>query len=232
MLPAAYDEKDHVYPVIYFLHGLRGNYSGWQAQRIAEFFRSNAEKGEIPECIVVFPDGKEGFWCNHFDQDPMLEEEIISYLIPHVDQNYRTNREKRIILGWSAGGMGAMTLFSRNPGLFVAAASLDGSIVNWDDFLQFQGKRPEIIGNLEYYIDNCSPHKWMKENRSLITDRQDTVLFLAAGFFAPYLHDFLSILEKQEISFHYQELSCGHEFGCVFSEVEKDLLKFLSKRLQ
>lgn len=232
MLPPSYNSANQSYPTIYFLHGLNGYYAGWQAQSIAKFIKTHAEQGNIPESVVVFPDGEEGFWCNHYDKDPLLEDEIIHVLIPYIDKNYSTDVGKRMIIGWSSGGMGAMILFSKHPKSFKASISLDGSIVNWDDFLNFQGNRTEIIGNRDYYNEYCSPHKWAERNKKLINVKQDTAMFLAAGMLAPYTQEFLNILENQETPFYFQELACGHEFACVFAEVEEALLNFLSKTLQ
>lgn len=232
MLPINYNEKDVPYPTLYYLHGLNGSYSGWQSQKFAKFIKSNSEKGSFPECIVVIPDGGEGFWCNHYDQDPLLEDEIINVLIPYIDQNYSTDVGKRIIIGWSAGGMGAMILYAKHPRLFKASISLDGSIINWDDFLNFQGNRTEIIGNEAYYYENCSPHDWAAKNMHSINAKEDTSIFLAAGFFATQTKKYISILERQNTSFLYLELECGHEFNCVLDEVEEGLLEFLSNALQ
>ncbi len=60
MLPSSYD-KDKTYPVVYYLHGLNGFYADWKAQNVAEFFATHSSNSELPECILVFPDGDEGF---------------------------------------------------------------------------------------------------------------------------------------------------------------------------
>lgn len=232
LVPPSFENEDKKYPVIYFLHGLKGHYKGWHSRQVAEFFKINSRDKIIRECIVVFPDGGEGFWCNHYDGDPLLEDEIIKYLIPYIDKNYSTESDKRLIMGWSAGGMGAMILFSKHPALFRAALSLDGSIVSWEDFLNFQGNRPEIANSSAYYYDHCSPNEWMSRNRDMISEKPDTAIFLTAAFLAPYHKEFLSILKNDGIPFFYREIACNHEFDCVFSETSDDLLIFLSKSLK
>ena len=232
MVPPSYKESGRKYPVIYYLHGLNGYYSDWNAQEVAEFLTLYMKDEVITECIVVFPDGGEGFWCNHYDEDPLLEDEIIKFLIPYIDQNYSTDMGNRLIMGWSAGGFGAMFLFSKHSTLFKAVFSLDVPIVTWEDFVNFQGTRPKIVNNSEYYYEHCSPNEWMARNRNVILEKKDTAIFIAAAMLAPFHQDFLSILKEEEIPFHYREIACDHEFNCVFSESGDDLLIFLSKSLE
>ncbi len=232
LVPPSYKDKVKNYPVIFYLHGLNGHYADWMAQEVAEFLILNSKNEVIPEHIVVFPDGGEGFWTNHYDGDPLLEDEIIKYLIPHIDQSYPTDKEKRLIMGWSAGGAGALYLFSKHPEYFKGVISLDGSNMPWEDFLSFQGNRPSIVKDSNYYYENCSPNKWIAENRDIILEKQDTSLLLAAAFLAPYQQDFLTVLKEEGIPFYYKESTCDHEFGCVFSDIGQDLLIFLSRSLE
>lgn len=231
MLPPSYKNDSQSYPVIYYLHGLNGSYSGWQEQMIAEFFSRNSRDKNIPDCILIFPNGKEGFWFDHYDQDPLLEKEIIESLIPYIDQNYRVDTGARLLMGWSSGGVGAITLFSKHPELFKAAISLDGAIISWEEFVHFQGEKPEIVNNSNYYYEYCSPNERIVHNKNLIKVKQDTTLLLVASFFAQSHQNFLSILEDHDIPFKYKELNCNHDFGCVFSEISNELLSFLSRIL-
>lgn len=229
-LPPSYS-SDKTYPIIYYLHGLNGYYAESKAQNVAEFFTTHSSNGDIPQSILVFPDGKQGFWCDHYDQDPLLEEEIIEILIPFIDQNYSVDVTKRLIMGWSAGGFGSMYFFSKYPKLFKAAVSLDGPLISWEGFVSFQGKRPQIVNNSDYYYEHASPNRWIVRNSDFIREKQDTTIFLAAALFSGSHQNFTSILKNQGIPFKYQELNCSHEFGCVFSEASNELLFFLSKTL-
>lgn len=231
MLPPSYD-NDKTYPVVYYLHGISEFYINWKAQTVADFFKTHSLNGDIPECIVVFPDGGEGFWCDHYDQDPLLEKEIIEFLIPFVDQNYAVDVTKRLIMGWSAGGAGAMNFFSKHPELFKAVISLDGAMTSWEEFVSFQGERPRIVNNSDYYYEYASPNRWIERNSDFIKEKQDTTVFLTASFFAEYHQNLLSILENQGIPFKYKELNCDHEFNCVFTAIKDDLLLFLLKALE
>jgi len=231
MLPRSYN-SDKTYPVIYYLHGINWSYADWKADNLAEFITSHSLNGDIPECIMVFPDGKEGFWCDHYDGDPLLEKEVIEFLIPFIDQNYAVDVTQRLIMGWSSGGGGAMYFFSKYPKLFKAVISLDGPLISWDEFVTFQGERPKIIKNEDYYYEHLSSNRWIVRNKDMIKEKNDTTIFLAASFFAASHQNFLSILKEQGIPFKYKELNCNHEFGCVFSQTSNDILYFLSNTLQ
>ena len=230
MLPPSYI-TDKLYPAIYYLHGLNGSYTGWQEQNVADYFKTHSSNGDIPECILVFPDGKEGIWCNHFDNDPLLENEIFEFLIPFINKNYSVDTTKSLIMGWSGGGVGAMYFFARHPELFKAVISLDGAIISWEEFVSFQGEKPQIVNNSEYYYESASPNKWIVRNKNIIREKSDTSIFLVASLFKESHQNFLSILKDKEIPFKYNELNCNHDFGCVFSQTSNDLLFFLSKTL-
>jgi len=231
VVPPSYENSPGSYPVIYYMHGLNGYYAGPRAEWLASFFHTQFTEGRLPECILVFPDGGEGFWCDHYDGDPMLETEIVNYLIPHMDKNYRTIPSKRLTMGYSAGGMGAVSFYVKHPELFAAAISLDGSIVTWEEFLYFQGNRPEIFENADYYYE-YSPFKWVELNRKALTQNPDTSIFLSAGFLVDPNKEFLSLLEAEEIPARFVEFGYDHEFGYVFSESQEELLKFLAKKLK
>jgi pimeloyl-ACP methyl ester carboxylesterase len=231
MLPPSYN-NERIYPVIYYLHGLNGFYADRQAQKVAEFFTTHSSNGDIPACIVVFPDGGEGFWCDHYDQEPLLETEMIKFLIPAIDQNYGVDTKRRLIMGWSAGGFGSMYFFSKYPKLFKAAISLDGPLISWEGFVSFQGERPKIVNNSDYYYKYASPNKWIAHNSDFIKEKQDTAICLTAALFKESFQNFTPILKNHGIPYKYKELKCRHEFGCVFSESSDDLLFFLSKTLK
>ena len=231
MVPPSYENNSRSYPVIYYMHGMNRYYLSPRAQWIASFFNKQFKEGQLPEFIMVFIDGGEGFWCDHTDGNPMLETEIVNYLIPEMDKNYRTNPSKRLTMGWSAGGVGAVTFYTKHPELVAAAISLDGALMTWEEFVYFQGEKPEIFGNAEYYYEYGAPHNWVDRNRESLIDKPDTSIFISAAYLKESNLNFLSILEAEGIPAKYMEVNCDHEFGCVFSESQKELLLFIAKSL-
>lgn len=232
MLPPSYEDEDQNFPVVYYLHGLHGHYADWKSEQVAAFFKSHAAREDFPECILVFPDGKEGFWCDHFDGDPLIETEFIEYLIPYIDRNYHTDPTRRLIMGWSAGGLAVNLFYSKHPELFKGAINLDGPSFNWDDFLMLQGERPEITGNQEYYSRHIYPVDWVALNREMLKSKQDTSIILFAGHLSLQYEHFPLMLKDQEIPFIYRKLNCNHDFGCIFPAARDELVSFISRSLR
>ena len=152
-LPPSYSASpNRRYPVLVYLHGLRGNERNWvDVGRIDKVLDSLFAAGK-PEAIVVMPDGDDG-WYTTWNQLPDLAgcradtsraERAESYCVPwphyddyiasdvvkHVDQRYRTraDRAHRGIAGLSMGGLGAISLAFAYPDVFAAAASHSGVV--------------------------------------------------------------------------------------------------------
>jgi pimeloyl-ACP methyl ester carboxylesterase len=232
MLPPSYGDDDQNFPVVFYLHGLHGHYADWKSQQVAEFFKTHSAGGDFPECILVFPDGKEGFWCDHFDGDPLIETELIENLIPYIDRNYNTDRNRRLIMGWSAGGLAVNLFYSKHPELFKGAINLDGPSFNWDDFILLQGERPDIIGNRDHYSRYIYPVDWVARNREMLKEKPDTAIILFAGHLSMQYERFPLMLKDQEIPFIYRKLNCDHDFKCVFPAASDDLVSFISRSLR
>ena len=86
-LPAGYDEGDGSYPVLYLLHGLGDNHTGWvqfgQVQYIAD--KAIAE-GKSAPMIIVMPDADtvhKGYF-NLLDGTYNYEDFFFQELIPHI----------------------------------------------------------------------------------------------------------------------------------------------------
>lgn len=232
MLPPSYPLSDNSYPVVYYMHGANRNYLGPRAQWIASFFNGRFKNAQLPEFIMVFIDGGEGYWMDHCDGAPLLETDIVKVLVPYMDSIYRTDPDTRLTMGYSMGGNGAAFFFTKHPELFTATASLDGGIVTYEDYLGRTGGRPEIVSDEEYFLEFGSPYGWVKRNREALQAKQDTAIFLSAALLKEANHQFLSLLEAEHIPARYIELAdFNHEFGYVFSGSEEALMQFLLKIL-
>jgi len=231
LVPPSYEISPGHFPVIYYMHGMNRDYAGPRAKWIASFFDKQFKEGQLPEFIMVFIDGGEGYWLDHYDGDPLLETDIVNYLIPYMDKNYRTNRSKRLTMGYSLGGNGAMYFYTKHPELFAAAISLDGGIVRYEDYLLRTGGRPEIISDSDYFYEYGSPYGWVKRNHKALIEKPDTSILLTAGFVIDANKEFLSVLEDYKIPAKFVEFGYDHEFGFVFSESQDELIHFIAKRL-
>ena len=136
-LPPGYGSGKLRYPVVYLLHGGGGDQADWVAQGALQQTMDEAYANNPGDAaIVVMPDGSEPTcWCDLFDRPTWNERYVLRWLIPYVDQRFRTieNRGGRSIVGLSNGGHGALMLAAKAPDLFPAAGSMSGNVA-WKSF--------------------------------------------------------------------------------------------------
>lgn len=113
------------FPVLYLLHGLSDDHTGWIRRTSVERYMDN-----VP-MIVVMPDGHRSFYIN--DGRPggnPYEDHIIKDVVGFVDETFRTipQRQARAVAGLSMGGYGSMMLALRHPDLFSVACSHSGAL--------------------------------------------------------------------------------------------------------
>lgn len=110
-LPANYTERKQ-YPVLYLLHGYGGDQNDWwEFDDLADDADAMIASGEIPEMVIVTPDG--GTWMyidNCYGNSINYEQYFFQELIADVESRYsiRRNRQSRVIGGFSMGGYGAL----------------------------------------------------------------------------------------------------------------------------
>jgi S-formylglutathione hydrolase FrmB len=126
MLPPSYaQEKDHRYPVAYYLHGLGDNeqslvnLGGWSI-----YDRMMSEK-KIGEFALVAPAGFTSFYINSRDGKFRYEDFFIQEFLPAMEKKYRigTTRSQRGIMGISMGGFGAFHYAFKYPEKFAAVSA-------------------------------------------------------------------------------------------------------------
>jgi S-formylglutathione hydrolase FrmB len=155
-LPPSYaSTKTRRYPVAYFLHGATQGEQTWVDDIQIERALDSVIRTDSIEMIVVMPDGDISFyhtWVNPPTYESCLErgriglEPATTYCVPqmrydtyiaddlvkHIDEKYRTlrNKKNRGIAGLSMGGAGAVYLTLTRPEVFGAAASMSGGILS------------------------------------------------------------------------------------------------------
>jgi enterochelin esterase-like enzyme len=106
--------KDAKYPVLYLLHGIGDDESGWTKKGSADVILDNlyADKKAVP-MIVVMPNGRAakedrpgGDFKGQFPAFERFEDDLLKDLIPFVEKTYPTkaDRESRALAGLSMGG--------------------------------------------------------------------------------------------------------------------------------
>lgn len=141
----------HTYPTIYLLHGHGDNHKGWSRGEVV------GKLADIYNIVVVMPDGGHDSW--YFDspveQGYCYETFVSKELIPYVDHNYATIKDRRFraITGLSMGGHGAFYIAFRHQDLFANVGSLSGGL----DIRPFP-KSWNIAGRLGAY--DKYPERW------------------------------------------------------------------------
>lgn len=176
-LPPQYaSEPARRFPVLYWLHGTGGGLVG--IPRLAAHFDEAIRTGRTPAMVIVFPNGlTDSMWCNSKDGAVPMETVVIDELVPHVDATFRTktDRNGRIVEGFSMGGYGAARLGFAYPGLFGAVSMLGAGPLQ-EDFTAGPSitaqKREEVLqtvygGDLNHFR-SVSPRELLARNAPLI----------------------------------------------------------------
>lgn len=133
-LPEEYYESDTSYPVLYLLHGARGNELSWiEKGNLLHNIDSLTTNGLMRKMIVVLPNVNQydddrdyaksrikGAVESLFETDGMVESAFVNDVVGAVDSLYRTlsNKEHRAIAGISIGAMQAMHISANAPDMF------------------------------------------------------------------------------------------------------------------
>lgn len=131
------------YPVLFLLHGLSDDYTGWARRTSIE-----RHVGGLP-LIVVMPDGGRSFYCDAAEGPAYghaLGEEL-----PEVIRHYFPTRPGWAISGNSMGGYGAFRLALNYPDTFLSAVSHSGALAfghhyGWDAENDFGREFRRVLG--------------------------------------------------------------------------------------
>ena len=117
-LPPSYENSCEEYPVLYHFHGAGGSESSdiYMLEKVYQNL----------ETIVVFPNNSP--IIEDIENLP-VESMIISELIPFIDENYRTkkDREHRYVSGFSLGGVMSFYYAMKYPEIFSSVTAYSGS---------------------------------------------------------------------------------------------------------
>ena len=131
-LPPDYEYSQRSYPVLYLLHGMGDDQTGWvqfgEVQHIAD---KAILSGTATPMIIIMPDantGRRGYW-NDIQGEWRNEDFFFEELIPHVEKKYRIKSEKRYraVAGLSMGGEGTYIYAFHHPEMFSSACPLSAA---------------------------------------------------------------------------------------------------------
>ena len=136
-LPPDYETSSRSYPVLYLLHGLGDDQTGWiQFGEVKKIADDSILNGNATPMIIIMPDADTGVigYFNIPSRNWMYEDFFFEELMPYVESKYRikSNKRFRAISGLSMGGGGTITYALHRPDLFSAAVPLSASTGSLD----------------------------------------------------------------------------------------------------
>lgn len=123
--PHYHTDLERRFPTLYWLHGSGGNRVSLRP--MAAFFSAAMERGDLPHCLVVMPNGqRDSLWCDSMDGSAPVESLLMKEILPLVDTKFRTKAERRhrLLEGFSMGGFGAGRLGMKYHDHFGAVSML------------------------------------------------------------------------------------------------------------
>lgn len=128
-LPPDYAISTRSYPVLYLLHGMGDDQTGWiQFGEVLHIADKAIHSGGATSMIIVMPDANTGKcgYVNDIKGEWLYEDFFFHEFIPFIEKTYRIRAEKmyRAIAGLSMGGEGTFIYALHHPELFSAACPL------------------------------------------------------------------------------------------------------------
>jgi enterochelin esterase-like enzyme len=143
-LPPGYASRSaERFPVIYYLHGIKGHESSYLGY--AQLLNRAIESKAIRPVILVFANGgPTSFFSDSPDHSIMGETVIVRELIPHIDANFRTiaSGSARALHGFSMGGSGALKIGFKFPEMFCAIVTYDALL---SDAMRFRAEEKKLF---------------------------------------------------------------------------------------
>jgi enterochelin esterase family protein len=180
-LPKGYEDEANAerrYPLVVWLHGLNEDERRFAERGGAEVLDRMIGDGEIPELILVSPDGSRSFYINSGDGNG-YEDLVTTDLLAHLEKTYRLaeGRAQRALMGVSMGGYGALKIAFKRPELFGAVAAHSAAILPRDpdqltvQFPWLQGRGSRMLDAM--FGDPIDRERWDAENVLALADRLD-----------------------------------------------------------
>lgn len=199
------------YPTIYLLHGDPSNSGEWLRYGTPAVFDAGFAHGDVPETILVFPDGTGHVtaatqWANRRDGRDRIEDATLE-LVAYVDEHYRTATEPtyRVIGGLSSGAYGAVNIAARHPDVFGVAMGFSGYYI----------ASGPVFGFDRAYIDSNSPTLIVQRSAAARTVHY----ILTVGAADPYrasTEGFLQQLRRLGVATDFELIPGGGHGGRLF----------------
>jgi enterochelin esterase-like enzyme len=178
-LPPDYAISGKHYPVVYLLHGYKGDHISWIKQgKINKIMDKGISKGEIEPMILIIPDGKYYWYIDDYQNKARYEDFMFDEFLPFIETTYKTisDKEHRAVAGLSMGGYGSLVWAMHHPDKFSYCVALSAAmftkegLVSMNDqlykYMSMLYGAPEAKGNdriTKHFIEN-SPIEMVQTN--------------------------------------------------------------------
>jgi len=222
--PAAAQDENQSFPVVYLLHGHSGWYANWLI-RVPEL-KDYADQYKL---MIVCPDGGFNSWYMDSPLDSTVRfETYISKEVPaYIEKHYPVikDRKARAVTGLSMGGHGGLFLAFRNAEVFGACGSMSGGV----DLRPFpkSWQLSRLLGDTLQHADNWNNYsainvieKKLSDSLAIIIDCGTEDFFYAVN---KALHEKMLQLK---IAHDYIERPGKHDWNYWRNAVKYQLLYF------
>jgi S-formylglutathione hydrolase FrmB len=241
VLPTNYNNstEKNSYPVIYLLHGLTGHFDNWTDQsKLPEY----AAKYNF---IIVTPEGNNGWYTDSATvPNDKYESYIVQELIPEIDKNYRTlkDRNHRVIAGLSMGGYGSIKFGLKYPEMFSLVGSFSGALpaAAWSEKTFGSAWKALTDSITSVYAAENSPTRNANDIFKLVqampADAVKKLPFIYIdcgtedGLIATN-REFVKLLSDQKIPHEFRELPGAHNWKFWDAQVQ-EFLRVAEKRIK
>ena len=120
-LPKGFATSGKSYPILYLLHGAGGDHGSWQKDaQFSQVADQMIAAGQIPEMVIVCPEGFRHAFVNSFEGDAPYEDFFLQEFMPFIEKEFRIIQDKghRAISGLSMGGYGSLYHSLKHSDLF------------------------------------------------------------------------------------------------------------------
>jgi enterochelin esterase-like enzyme len=237
-LPPDYETSQRSYPVLYLLHGMGDDQTGWiQFGEISRIADKAILDGTATPMIVIMPDAnteKVGYF-NSIEGNWNYEDFFFNEFMPHVEKKYRIKSEKRFraIAGLSMGGGGSFMYAMHRPELFSSACPLSAYIgpLSVDDFknqLQRMNSKVTDEAKIQAYFEN---HNAVSLIENTEVERLKSVRWFIDCGDDDFLYEGNSLIHiamrKKDILHEYRVRNGGHTWT-YWRESLPEVLGFVS----
>ncbi|HXH68758.1 MAG TPA: alpha/beta hydrolase family protein [Pyrinomonadaceae bacterium] len=218
------------YPVVYLLHGLTGHFENWTDKtKLAEY----AAKYNF---IIVTPEGDNGWYTDSASvPNDKYESYIVQELIPEIDKNYRTLKDKkhRVIAGLSMGGYGSIKFGLKYPEMFSLVGSFSGAL-GAGTWAQKDISAKGVIAESLLGVFGIEDSQTRRTNdvfklvRDLPDDKYKTLPFIyvdcgTEDFLYQNNRNFADLLVEKKIPHEFRQLPGKHDWRFWDSQIQEFL---------